>query len=107
MEFLITDAVQDITDLFNLEYSQEISNVVPTSRFNYTSRAPKNLGTEVHPSTAKLLEKFQNLGITSFDLNLWVKSITSKTLLNSDNANFTKTLEETLNELTKNNQDCI
>jgi len=107
MEFLITDAVQDITNLFNLEYSQEIANTTPVNRFNYTSKKAKNLGTEVHPSTAKLLEKFQNLGITSFDLNLWVKSITSKTLLNSDNVNFTRTLEETLNELTKNNQDCI
>lgn len=107
MEFLIQNPTVDITDLFSTTYAPEIGKVTPTKRFTYTKEIPKKVGRELDPNTAKLLETFEAYGITSNDMDQWVKSLTSKVLLNSDNSNFTESLDEVLQKLTENNGDCI
>lgn len=107
MEFKITDNEKDLSELFNLDYKNEIVNVSDTGRFNYSSKTKKMIGSEIHPSTSNLLKKFESKGIYHPDINQWVKSITSEVLLNSDSTNFTKSFEEILRSRVENNQDCI
>jgi hypothetical protein len=107
MEFLMTDTTQDISDLFSTTFNPVVSNAEVTNRFNYTVKSPKYIGKEIHPSTSKLLEKFESRGIYDPDIRLWVKNITSEVLLNADSSNFTESLIEILDRLTKDYRDCI
>lgn len=107
LEFILENTTQDVIELFTPEVQQTISNVTPSDRFNYTNRKAEKIGREIQPSQSKLLDTFEQYGIYSSDIEQWVKRVTSEVLLNSDNTNFTKSLEQSRDKLTEKGRDCI